>query len=112
MQELVYGLAIKWFVSELATAAPGASASDIKTKVEAKADAFATSLHVAFLTPEMNAGIDAVLNGVTAALQDKADLQALLAGIAAKDPLAAEAALKAMLLKVTSGDLAKIVAAA
>lgn len=112
MQELVYGLMIKWVVSELASMAPGASAADIKTKVGGHLATFAAALHVSFLTPELQTLASATLDAITAMLQDKADLQTLLSGLAGKDAPAAEAALKAMLLKVTSGDLAKIVAAA
>lgn len=112
MQSLITSLVLKWIVSYIVASGASANWAAIKTSVDSQIAALAASLHVGFMATSLQGYSDQVFDAVAKLSQDNADLATLLGSIAAKNVTAAEAALKAMVLTVASGDLAKLVAAA
>jgi hypothetical protein len=112
MQSILTDLVIKWVVTQIAAAGAAVKWADVQAAVNAKVAALTATFHVAFASAAIQQTADAVLAAVALLLGDTADMKAVLSALAAKDPVAAEAALKAALLKVAGGDWAKLIAAA
>lgn len=112
MQNLIAPIVVHYLVSEIVSLAAGANPAELKGKVNARIATFASTLHLGFATPEMQAAADAIVDGALKLLQDDADLKALLSSLAGKDLGAAAAALKTLLLKVSGGDVAALLSAA
>ncbi len=111
MQSIVISLVLKWLVSYIVSAGAGCNWTAAKASVDAQIANLAISLHAGFLTTAFQGYSDAVFDALAKLSQDNADLSTLLGAVAAKDVTAAEATLKAMLLTVATGDLAKVIQA-
>lgn len=111
MQSIVISLVLKWVVSQIAAAGAAANWTNIKAQVDAQITALAATLHAGFAAPMLQSYANDVMDAVAKLAQDNTDLSTLLGSLAAKNVTAAEAALQAMLLTVTTGDLQKLIAA-
>lgn len=97
MQSLLVSLAIKYALSQLAATGAATNWNDVKARFQV----WAKSLNWGtYLTAEMTVAGDTLLDDVAAACQDTDDLKTVLTALAAKDPVGAEAGLKAMIAKV------------
>jgi len=112
MQQIVIALVIKWLVGDLVAAGAALNWATVKANVDTKIAALTASLHVGFLTVPLDNIAGSVVDAAAKLSQDKTDETALLTALAAKNVTAAEAALKAMLQTVATGDLAALHAAA
>jgi hypothetical protein len=112
MQSIVYALVIKWFCSQIAALGSSFAWPTFKTTVNQHVAALLGTMHAGFASPQVTAWVDEVVDAIQKLSQDGADLSSVLSALASKNPAAAEAALKTMLLGVTSGDLAALVKAA
>lgn len=109
MEGIIVSLAIKYLVSEIASQGATTDWAQVKADFGVKVKSL---VHAAWLEAAVERAGDAVIDATAKLCQDRADVAVLLTDLAAKDIGAAEGALKAMLLKVVSGDVATILAAA
>lgn len=108
MQDIVIGIALKWLVAELATNATPASKEDMKAKVTT---AIKAGIHSAWLSDELITVADQVVDAMYTVVHNEPGVLSVVRALAAKDMNAAEAAGKALIAPVVSGDLKKLLVA-
>lgn len=109
MESIVISMVLGYVVKDIAAAGGAYDWAGLKAKAKA---AIESLIKYQIIDQPLEASVDQLLDGLAKALQDQTDIKSALAALAAKNPAAALAALKAIVQPLLGGELAALVAAA